>query len=362
MALFINDTSITTMATFIASLRTFLIAGTGADPQWLDDNHVPGSGEWAVSQDDGIGGEVEVAFQWDTTSVGSLGIYQYHTGLGAGNYNSGGGTAPFDQDGDSGNGFAGTAQASLVTQRSVDLGDAMIQYWAFAGDVDVNESYVHVVVEATANIYRHFGWGVIEKYNDFTGGEYAYGHRHFNSSSNVAVQDRSTTLLDGRSRTGAGFAGELWNATIRLEGLPASPASGLWAVHMNSQTGGNSGNNWLLGQDRQGTPIDRIQCVGGWRSDAFARTLGQFRGAVTQGNISTYPIVTVNQDRNDSDAYNILGSMRDVRGINMRNFQAQDTVVIGSDTWHIFPTTTRGDVAPDLVNTTGWQGIMYKQN
>jgi hypothetical protein len=365
MALFDSQTT-SSLADLISKINTFLM-GTGAgDPKWgqagTPDRHVPGSGEWAVSQDDGLGESCEVAFQWDTGTPSSLGIYNYHTGLGAGNYNSGSGTVPFDQDGDSGNGAASTSNASLAAARSVPITNTPVQYWCFVGDVDVDDVYVHIVVEDTADTYVHFGWGILEKFNDWTGGQYAYGYRfQGGAASSVAIQTRSTTLLDGISTDGSGFDSELWNATIQVEDIPASPANGLWAVHLANIAGGTGGNNWLLGQDRQAAPVDRIQCVGGFRAGQFAKMLGQFRGTVTQGLISAYPIVTVNSDRNDTDTFYMLGQMKGVRGISLANFSSQDTVDIAGDTWHIFPTRTKGE-SGSLTNTTGWQGIMYKEN
>lgn len=347
--------SVISVADLISQLNTFLTTGGGGNPAWTADRHVPASGEFAISKDQGSLA-VEVAFQWDTTTPDVLGIYQYNSTLGAGNYVPG--SLPWGQVNDSGNGFAGTANASLLLQRHIALTSTPIRYWAFAS----SDARVYIVVEVNTNAYAHFCFGTLLKYNDWTGGEYACGYRWLGGiSSSVGVQVRNTALLDGIAQDGASFDAELQVATIRVEGIPASPTSGMWMVHLAHQAAGNSGNNWLLGQDRQAVPIDRIQSIGGFRSGSIMKWYGQFRGTVTQGLVSTYPIVCINSDRNDTNAMYPMGEMVDVRGVSMRNFEARQTVTIGADTWHIFPTRTKGETGA-LINTSGWQGIMYKEN
>src|SRR5688500_11729959 len=139
------------MADFVSKLYTFLTTAGAGNPAWSADRHVPASGEMAVSKDDGSGHSVEVAFQWDTTSPNSLGIYQYRSTLGAGNYNTG--LAPYAQANDSGNGAASTSEASLNGARHVPITNTPVQFWAFAGD-----TYAHIVVQTTTINYVHFGF------------------------------------------------------------------------------------------------------------------------------------------------------------------------------------------------------------
>ena len=339
MALFKNE-AVSSLADFVSKLNTFLTTDT---PAWQADRHVPGSGEWAVSKDDGSGQSVEVAFQWDTASPNALGIYQYRSGSGAGNYNTG--AAPYAQANDSGNGAASTSDAVLVTSRHVEITNTPLQYWAFAGD-----TYVHVSLQLSATEYRHFGFGVEEKFNDWAGGEYAYGWK-YGASSGVAMGAASSMLLDGVLN---GVGVETFAATMHIEGLSNQPVSGLYGVHMGNQS--SSG----LGNDRQGTPRGRGHLTGGFRAGSHATGFGQFSGTLIQGHVATYPLVTYYWDRVSNDIFP-LGAMRDVRGILLRNYAAQDTVQISGDTWWIFPSRSRW-VSGSFSGTTGYQGIMYKQN
>lgn len=356
MALFENNTT-TDLQDLLTKLNTFFTTGGGGNPGWTADRFDTPSGEWAMSKDSGSEA-VEVSFQWDTGSPGNLGVYQYHTGLGAGNYNSGGGTVPYDQDGDSGNGAASTTDATLATARHVALGNSPVQYWAFASSAAPH--YGYVVVETAADTYVMFGWGVMDKGNsDYTGGEFCCGYKFLGGvSSNVALQALSSLFLDGILN---GTNMELFASTIHLEGFSDTPASGLWTVCMGNQNPAN------LGNDRQGSPIARTTAIGGCRAGTHAMPFGQFVGTINMGLIPTYPIVQYYLDRDISGvsatvgATTLLGTMPDVRGIMLKNFQPQQEVEIDGDTWIMFPSRKRW-ASGALTNTSGYQGMLFKKN
>jgi len=362
MALFINETT-TSLVDFLTKLDAFLTTAGGGNPAWTAEDVDGGgnsldtsTGVWAISKTDGTTGEhCEVAFQYDTASPNNLAIYQYSSGSGPGNYNNG--VNPWQQTGDSGNGAASSTDATIETGRYVPIGNSPLQYWCFAGD-----TYAHVVVEVSSGEYRHFGFGVQDKFNDWTGGAYAYGWRYQTSASASAAHPlelRSTHLLDGRCADLSGTVMSDFAATVRCSGLPNQPASGLWAVHSGFIGVG-------YGQDRQGTPRDRVVFSGGFRQSPEAGLFGLMVGTITAGNIQSYPIVSYYIDENDGGGDNpiyAMGLMRDVRGVHMDNFNAEQTVTIGGDTWHIFPAKERADGnGGDVQGTTGHQGIMYKEN
>jgi hypothetical protein len=356
MALFTNQLT-SNLADLISKLNTFLTTGGAGNPGWTADAHVPASGVWAISHSDGTE-DIEVAFQWDTTSPNALGIYQYYSGTGPGSY--AGGSSPWAQTGDSGNGAASTSDATLLTGRHAPITNTPTQFWCFAGDPAAGDVYAHVVVEVNGGLdYVHFGFGIAEKTNDFTGGAYAYGYRWDNVSATSA---ESTFLLDGLARGSApGPDMEDYVATIRLTGMTDSPASGLWAVWMGSQ------GATALGQDRQGSPIDRIHVVGGFRGSTFANFFGVLAGSIVQGHIPAYSIVGAHFDRDVSGTSTQSGSlaapmfvMKDVLGMNIRNFEAKQQVLIGSDTWHVFPIKRKGSSSNHP--TSGHSGIIYKEN
>tara|TARA_R110000803_G_scaffold20201_5_gene52224 strand:- start:3001 stop:4050 length:1050 start_codon:yes stop_codon:yes gene_type:complete len=339
----------TNVADLISKLNTFLTTAGAGNPAWTADVHTPGSGRWAISKDDGAGQSVEVAFQWDTASPNALGIYQYHTGLGAGSYNTGGGTVPYDQDGDSGQGALSTTDATLDNARSVLLTSAPVQYWCFTDDV----ASAYIVVESSAGTYQHFGFGVLTKFNDWTGGEFCYGQYNFGgTSSSAGLMTSSSHLLDGLTATST------YAASLHMEGFSDTPTNGLWAVCGNDATPGN---------DRQGTPVARHLVHGGFRAGPHATYFGDFPGDLATGLIPTYPIVAYHADIDASGTSSLNGSftpmgyMPSVRGISLENFVDEQEVVIGSDTWQMFP-SWKNSLGGATLNTSAYQGILYKKH
>jgi hypothetical protein len=351
MPLSINDQSITTLSDFITKLYAFLTTGGAGNPGWTADRLAAGSGEMAVSKDDGAGEAVEVAFQWDTGSPNALGIYQYHSALGAGNYVPG--SLPYGQIGDSGNGAASTSDSVLDNLRNVLLTSSPLQYWCFTGD-----TWAYVVVQTSSTSYVHFGFGVLDKFNDWAGGAFAYGQRTQGSfSSDTAVREGSTNLLDGLCKNGAvapnpGSNQEFQVATVRCDSLPGQIAGGLWAVVMGTESS--------LGDDRQAAPKARTLFVGGYRGGELARESGVLLPSPVTGFVPGYPIAVTYWDRINDQTYGPMGIMPGVRGISWSQFEAGDEIVIGSDTWVVFPSRRKDNGTTP--GGSGNQGIMYLKN
>lgn len=350
MALYQTET-VSSMSDFVTKLHTYLTTAGAGNPGWTSDLS-PTSGKWAISKDDATTGEaVEVAFAWDTGSPNAMSVLQYYTGLGAGNYNTG--ANPWAQTGDSGNGAASQTDATILTSRHVTITNTPERYWAFCGD-----TYAHVFVRYSSAVYSSFGFGVLSKYSDWTGGAYAFGHKFQTGvASNVGTNARNSFFMDSLAVGTSPDAMQNFAATLHIEGLTNQVAGGIWGVALGQQASGS------LGNDRQGTPKARVHIgpPGGFRGGSFATEFGQYAGSVQTGLIPTYPIVVFHWDRTGGGFHGPLGVMPDIRGIMISNFEAEDEVDIGGDTWTIFPTRRKGE-AGSLNNTTGHQGIAVKQN
>lgn len=334
---YINET-VSSLSDLVTKLNTFL---TGT-PGWTQDQLDTGNGKWAIHKA-GTGYNIYVSFRWDTSTPNHLGIYQ---ALGF----SGTGTDPGNHTDDSGNGAISGTDSVLDDQRNVQLTNAPIQYWAFEDD-----HYCHVVVEVTEGYYRHFGFGQIDKLGDWTGGEYTYGYKfHTGVSIYVATYGAHSLILDGlcKDNDPSGQVDrELFCATFHAEGLPNEGGSSKWAVCMGAQ--GSSD----LGTDRASNA--RIHVTGGLRGGPIARDFGRFSGSSIKGLIPMYPLGMFYWDRTTDDAY-FLGFVKDVRGVNMKDFVGGDEVTVGSDTWMFFPSYFKWESGA-LTNTSAYQGIAYKK-
>lgn len=329
-----NQTT-TSLADFISKLNTFL-SGT---PAWTT-NHTPANGEWAARKTPGAQ-DVAIATQWDTGTPSSLGIYQWRGAA----YN--GGASPWNQNEDSGNGAASTSDALLAAQRSALITNMPLQFWCFE-----NDDYFHVVVETSTLRHAHFGAGVLDKFNDYAGGEYVFGHHQDPASSNSTLSVGTTFLLDGICVDGIYASMELFAATIRLSGLPDQAGASKYGVCMGQQAD--------KGTDRAANA--RVLVTGGYRAGAMATPFALFRGTRQRGLNPMHPIVPFYWNDVTSDIHGPLGQLPDVRGVNIRDFAPGEEVTIGGDTWVMFPASRKATSDTESsTNYSKYQGIAYKK-
>lgn len=328
----------------ISKLNTFL-SGT---PGWTT-NHIPASGVFAARKT-GAGFDIGFASQWNVASPNNLGIYQWYNAA----YNTG--VNPWQQTNDSGNGAASTTDATIAAQRSALITNTPQQFWCFEDD-----NYFHCVVQVSATIFVHFGAGLLDKYNDWTGGEYVYGHRRDAARGTDAMGVGTATyvldgLLSNLAASSLTSGAELWAATVHAEGLAGQGGSEKWCVVMGNQPSAS------LGNDRQGSPQPRRHWLGGYRGGLHAKNLGLFRGTLGRGLCPMYPLTSYYWRRSPDEVYGPMGQMKDVRGVNIRDFAAGDEITVGSDVWVVFPAAQKS-LADTMSGTgfSGYQGIAYKK-
>jgi hypothetical protein len=288
---------------------------------------------------------VFVSFRWSTTSPTVVGIYHALGFISSG-------TDPGNHTDDSGQGIVSGTDGTIATGRCVPIPNSTVTYWFFEDD-----TYIHVVVQASAGDFRHFGFGIVDKEGTWTGGEYAYGWRFSSAggTSELAVRGDSTMLLDGIAGAATGVPGAGAIATVRpfvstlhCESLPNQAGSSKWALVWG---GGTSTNN-----DRAGNA--RVFVNGGFRGGALPAIFARFRGTNLTGLIPMYPFHLWYDDPSNARFY-LIGTQPDVRGISMAAFEGGDEIVVGADTWVVFPARAKTAVSSTL-NTRN-QGIAYRK-
>lgn len=250
------------------------------------------------------------------------------------------GTDPGSHTNDSGNGYNGGTynNANLASERHVLLNDGPFPSYYFFED----DFYTHVVVETSTDVFRHFGFGELDKRGTWVGGEYCYGQRQVNSSP---ISGTNCTLLDGLFSETAG-AEEFQAATLHCEGLAGQAAAGRWA-----QVWGNTS-----GEPNDTAGNAKVRVRGGFKSGPIARHFGVFNADVATGLIPQYPIGLFHRNSTDTQ---LLGFMPDVRGLNMKFFAPKQEVTISSDTWIIFPMSQKTTAA--VTDRSYNSGISYKK-
>jgi len=315
-------------------------------------------GEWAMLR---TGTNLRFATSWDANvTPNSLAIYQYVDQV----YDNT--VRPWEQDNDSGNGYAGKAEASIIGERHVIIGSTPIQYWAFSPEN--TDDYTYVVVETAEGVYCHFGFGILDKRGDWTGGEFVYGQRNYlgNITNGTIMVDGVSFLLDGfindtAQNGGPANGAELLAATIHCEGLPNQPANGQWAV---SCGGSHSSPQTDFGKDRQSndgvsTDTDRVMFIDGLRAGAFASLGSRTSGTDLGGEQRMWPIAVRYYDSTTEDTYGPMGFMPDAFGCNIANGRLAGDVITDEegDQYYIFPAHTRWETG---AGTSGYLGIAYR--
>jgi hypothetical protein len=227
-------------------------------------------------------------------------------------------------------GEAGDSSFDSNVDFPLTISDA--QLWVFANDVaTATDRYAHCIVEFNRDgRYMHFGFGQIrdaDKWFTWAGGAYKYG-AEFNLTSNGdepwSINHRGPWLDSAHVATAA--SGNL--ATMR-------------ATLLRNQI---TNSKWLAFSEGNPATIDNVldgDAIAVSTGRAFGRygggpSLASFqRGAANAASINMIPILTTFSV--SSNLYMPLGTMPDVRFVNMGNIQPQEQKVIGSDTWQFFP-------------------------
>ena len=329
----------TDLGDLLTQLDTFIVANGWTQNDFDDGASVAAEGfaQWTKNT-------IHVGVKWVANAPNNMSIHQA-TG-------NGGAVFPGAHTGDSGNGYNASfgTDAQLDDERCVnDIGDGpFVSYHFF--EQDASPAYVHVVVEIASETFRHFGWGEMEKFNDWTGGDYCYGHFADEATNSSAVDTGAYPLFDGIQPSTASTARRC--ATIQAQDLPNQLAAERWLHHQGGATD-------LDSADRLDTAgeIKRVT-FGGFRGGPVAYPMASFRSDVSTGHIPMYPFAIFLRDFTNDFVY-FLGNIPDIRGIDMFNFSAGQSVTIGSDTWFLFPQVRRTE--DNVVGRTYYSGIAYKQ-
>lgn len=321
----------TSMDDLITKLMTFATANG-----WTQDQLDTTANSAALHK-----GNIWVSFRWDPAGPDVLSIHQ---ALG---YT--GGNEPGTHPNDSGNGFNTTTShinANLDNERCVNgMGNGPYPSYFFF-ESDASPVYIHIVVEKSTDVFRHFGFGTIfPKYGNWTGGEYAYGNKQINDSpinrtSNVHMLDG---LFNGTGEIAVSAP------TIHAEGLVGEGGSSKWG-----QVWG--GTSTTPPDDTGGN--DKVSIHGGFKGGPIARGMAVVSPAGSgSGLVPMYPIGLFHRET-DNDCY-FLGFQPDVRGVNIKNFSNKQEVTIGSDVWVFFPLAQR--TATPGTDRTYNSGVAYKK-
>ena len=298
---------------------------------------------------------IYVSFAWD--GVDTIAMYQ------ALNYEVAHDEEPWDQDNDSGNG-------SNVPDTFIDRGRQVSRigngpYTAYHFFAHTSPYTIYVVLEFSPGLYRHFGFGFVDKTGagSWTGGAWCAGHLwHWGGSTAFSAYDAPThtahtVLMDSILNQGQTYYGPNNNnagGTLHCEGLPGQAGSSKWGQCVNSQC-----DDGDLGTDRDGNSRVRIGggCRGGFHLSQFGRHLPN----LANGFVPLMPM-EVYYARGDGavDGWYYLGVMPYIGHIHLHGIDVAQELTIGSDTWIAFPMVRKSYIGGKNQESQN-AGIIYKK-
>lgn len=225
-----------------------------------------------------------------------------------------------------------------------DMAGPFLAYHFFAGSAP---DFLHVVVEKTAGVFKHFQFGELKKHGTYTGGAYFCGMRWFVDTfggagiyiANKPDENFHLVPFDGGANAGSAYLGNCVRADI------------------DGKT-----NNWMFigtnGGVAQNKAIGMVRGVG----TSLAETLHE-RSPSEFNQITPFVPILVVVER-PSGLYSPAGYAPDLRYVNVSNFTPGETVTIGGVDWMIFPLiqkTASWGSGSSQVPSSGTYGLAYKK-
>lgn len=298
--------------------------------------------------------DLYMTFYWN--AVDTIAMYQ---ALG---YSAGSAQTPWTQTDDSGNGHNVLGSIANNGRRVSYIGNGPFTAYHFFAYTDPYA--IHVVLEFSSGLYRHFAFGSIQKASVWTGGAFVAGHL-WNTGNSYSVYDDPTSyghslLLDEECvPQTVGYYIENMNsgATLHIEGFESQgqPTGGKWGHCV-----ANSTNDVYLGNDRGGT--GRIRILGGCRGGVVLRQLGWMLPDLSNGFIPIIPFEVFYHEGYTGSNKNryYLGRLVNVGHIHLEGIDPAQEITVGSDTWIAFPAVRKSNIGSN--NQESWNmGIIYKK-
>jgi len=296
---------------------------------------------------------VYVSFMWD--GVDQIGMFQ---ALG---YSGANDEEPWNQADDSGNGNSDFDAFPDRGRQVSRIGAG--SYTAYHFFAYTNPHNIFVVLEFSPGLYRHFGFGKIDKEGTWTGGAWCAGHlwnwAGFTAFGAYPLPSHNghTVLMDGALVPGTTYYGTYntdSGGTLHCEGLPNQPAGGRWGHSVDYQT-----DDADVGQDRGST--DRIRIGGGCRKGAALAQFGAFLPDLSNGFIPIIPheVFYMDADGGD-DGWYYLGRMHNIGHIHLHGIDPAQELTVGADTWIAFPTVRKSNIG-GINQESENSGLIYKK-
>lgn len=232
-------------------------------------------------------------------------------------------------------GSAWTAQpgiSSIISQCNQLTGPFKTYYFFGTGQ------YLHVVIETTTNIFKHFVMGLLNKNSTFTGGEYydASFHNIAAGDTNYPNSSYHRYLFDGSNNA----SNTTTSGSVRVAA---------------------DGYTWRPYRDASSVTTDHVKgCV----RTAYSLTGSLFNCSINSFNQRTTLVPILLSAGRPSSLYSLVGSPPDIRQVKMDNLNPGQIITLGTDEWYVFPhiqKTASVNNYNSSVVSSGMYGYAYKK-
>lgn len=231
--------------------------------------------------------------------------------------------------------------ATTNTARANDCAGPYKAYYFFSGP-----GYIHVVVERSTNLFKHFMFGELEKAGSYVGGHYFDATHH--DMTEYSPTNRTHNLLNHNVHR------YLFDA--RESG---APVYGSIRIDYDGKT-----NNWLSRGSQGANSVGESNIYKSIVRFEFSRYWPFFFNSPNLFNQRTVLIPIDVFVSRPSNLFSPVGTVKDVRFLNIKNFTPGEILTLGSDEWYVFPhiaKTATWDNSSSLVVTSGNYGYAYRK-
>lgn len=255
-------------------------------------------------------------------------------------------TSPGDHPGSAYNDTLTATTSGMIANQ---MAGPYAAYYFFESD-----TYLHVVINTSNGIIRHFGFGEISKSGTYTGGEYCFAH-YWNQTGGVIDSYTSNGHLlpfDGTAYnaiTLKGFTLYAQTSASPPAALPGQTAGTKWYTH---STGANT--------DGDGAAVGYLEMSGvrgGYNQELLALGASALNGFTPLCPIYVTRVLTAPAP----DEHHLMGTVPDVRCVNVVGATTAQEVVIGSDPWVFFPVGRKGSAGVSGQEYTRNFGYAYRK-
>ena len=197
-----------------------------------------------------------------------------------------------------------------------------------------NSQYLHLVIERTAGEFDHLMIGEVDKHGTVTGGAYGLSTFWHHQSNQIDNPDSSSHALPADDKF-------TFN-NISTAGRVLFPYDGYtWRRYGDNQTAGE-------------------RTVGIIRNSGLLESLLDSSPNDFNGVTPLFPVPVIVE--RVGVLYSPIGTIPDIRVLNIKNLQPGDSVFLGPDEWVAFPVKAKKEPSlRDGQPNSGWYGFAYKK-